>query len=98
MTPQRERTASAATVSFACLAMLVSYLPFSAANGALGAIAATTGAHTSDLQWVTDAFAAALGATVLSAGVLGDLYGRRRLVVLGLGLTFVGTALDVVAG
>jgi MFS family permease len=94
----RERTASAATVGFACLAMLVSYLPFSAANGALGAIAATTGAHTSDLQWVTDAFAVALGATVLSAGVLGDLYGRRPIAVLGLGLTVVGTMLDVVAG
>ncbi|MCU7730733.1 MFS transporter [Actinoplanes sp. KI2] len=78
--------------------MLVSYLPFSAANGALGAIAATTGAHTSDLQWVTDAFAVALGATVLSAGVLGDLYGRRRIAVLGLGLTVAGTSLDVVAG
>jgi MFS family permease len=78
--------------------MLVSYLPFSAANGALGAIAGTTGAHTSDLQWVTDAFAVALGATVLSAGVLGDLYGRRRIAVLGLGLTVVGTMLDVVAG
>lgn len=94
----REHPASAATVGFACLAMLVSYLPFSAANGALGAIAATTGAHTADLQWVTDAFAVALGATVLSAGVLGDLYGRRRIAVLGLGLTVVGTVLDVVAG
>lgn len=95
---ERERTASAATVGFACLAMLVSYLPFSAANGALGAIAATTGARTPDLQWVTDAFAVALGATVLSAGVFGDVYGRRLVAVLGLGLTVVGTMLDVVAG
>src|SRR5438067_5030694 len=98
MSRERERTASAATVGFACLAMLISYLPFSAANGALGTIAGTMGAHTSDLQWVTDAFAVALGATVLSAGVLGDLYGRRRVAVLGLGLTVVGTMLDVVAG
>jgi MFS family permease len=98
MSRERERTVSAATVGFACLAMLVSYLPFSAANGALGTIAASTGAQTSDLQWVTDAFAVALGATVLSAGVLGDLYGRRRIAVLGLGLTIVGTTLDVVAG
>jgi len=98
MSPEQARTASAATVGFACLAMLVSYLPFSAANGALGAIAATSGAQTADLQWVTDAFAVALGATVLSAGVLGDLYGRRRIAVLGLGLTVAGTTLDVVAG
>ena len=98
MDEQRGHPTSAGTVGFACLAMLVSYLPFSAANGALGAIAATTGAHTSDLQWVTDSFAVALAATVLSAGVLGDLYGRRRMTLLGLGLTGVGTALDVLAG
>ena len=30
--------------------------------------------------------------------MLGDLYGRRRIAVLGLGLTVVGTMLDVVAG
>jgi MFS family permease len=72
--------------------MLVSCLPFSAANGALGEIAGATGAQTADLQWVTDAFAVALGATVLSAGVLGDLYGRRRTAVSGLGLTVVGSA------
>ena len=43
------------TVAFACAAMLVSYLPFSAVNGVLGTIGATTGASTGDLQWVTDA-------------------------------------------
>jgi hypothetical protein len=43
MNRERKGTASAATVGFACLAMLVCYLPFSAANGALGAIAAATG-------------------------------------------------------
>ncbi|MFI7598619.1 MFS transporter [Actinoplanes sp. NPDC049681] len=68
--------------------MLISYLPFSAA----------TGADTPDLPWVTDAFAVVLGATVLSAGVLGDLFGRPRMALLGLVLTVAGAALDVVAG
>src|ERR1700755_866905 len=85
------------TVLFASLAMLVSYLPFSAANGALGQIAATTGAQTFDLQWVTDAFAVALGAAVLSAGVLGDLFGRRRIAIIGLALTAAGSVVDVSA-
>nr|BFE57138.1 hypothetical protein GCM10020063_016640 [Dactylosporangium thailandense] len=56
------------TVAFACAAMLVSYLPFSAVNGALGAVAAATGAGTLRLQWVSDAFAVALAAVVLPAG------------------------------
>jgi len=51
------------------------------------------GAGTSDLQWVTDAYAVALAATVLSAGVLADLYGRRRITTAGLALTVAGSAL-----
>lgn len=87
-----------ASVLFACLAMAVSYLPFSASNGALGLIAQSTGADTAQLQWVPDAFAIALGATVLSAGVLGDILGRRRVVVWGLSLTAVGSGVAFLAG
>lgn len=57
----------AATVGFACAAMPVSYLPFSAANGVLGILAARTGATTDALQWVPDAFAVTVAATVLPA-------------------------------
>ena len=61
-----------ATVGFAATAMLVSYLPFSATNGVLGSIGAATGAGTSTLQWVTDAFTVALTGGVLSGGVLAE--------------------------
>ncbi|TDD79549.1 MFS transporter [Actinomadura darangshiensis] len=88
----------APTIAFACAAMLVSYLPFSAANGALGTIAAATGAATWQLQWVSDAFAVALGATVLSGGVLSDLFGRRRITLGGLLLTALGAATGFAAG
>lgn len=97
MSAATHRTPSS-TVKFACLAMLVSYLPFSAVNGALGTIGATTGADTADLQWLTDAFALALAATVLSAGVIGDLVGRRSVTLAGLGLTALGAAVAVTAG
>ncbi len=40
------RRSTAATVAFACAAMLVSYLPFSAVNGVLGAIGASSGVGT----------------------------------------------------
>lgn len=91
-----QRTAS--TTAFACAAMMVSYLPFSAANGMLGTIAGTTGAGTGQLQWVSDAFAVALAATVLSGGLLGDLWGRRRVTVAGLGLTAAGAVVGLAAG
>jgi MFS family permease len=87
-----------ATVTFACAAMLVSYLPYSAANAVLGTLAHVTGATTDELQWVSDAFAVAVAATVLSAGVLGDVFGRRRLALVGLALTALGAAVGLGAG
>lgn len=78
--------------------MLVSYLPFSAVNGVLGAVRAGTGASTAGLQWVSAAFTVALVGAVLSGGVLGDLHGRRRVALGGLGLTVVGTVLGFLAG
>ncbi|MCW2635913.1 MAG: Major facilitator permease [Blastococcus sp.] len=38
----------------------------------------------SQLQWVVDVYALALAALVLGAGSLADLYGRRRLYLVGL--------------
>jgi len=38
----------------------------------------------SDLQWVVDAYALTLAAFLLTAGSLADMYGRRRLYLVGL--------------
>ncbi|HWO61071.1 MAG TPA: MFS transporter [Umezawaea sp.] len=88
----------AVTASFACAAMLVSYLPFSAVNGVLGAIGTTMAASTANLQWVASAFTVALVGVILSGGVLGDLYGRRRVTLIGLAFTVAGTAIGFLAG
>src|SRR5260221_1831859 len=77
------RRSTAATGAFACAAMLVSYLPFSAVNGVLGAVGASSGVGTHQLQWVTDAFTVALTGAVLSGGVLADRYGPRLSGALG---------------
>ncbi|MBV8221519.1 MAG: MFS transporter [Solirubrobacterales bacterium] len=86
------------TIAFACVAMLVCYLPFSAVNGVLGAIGASTGASTSDLQWVTDAFTVALAGTVLSGGVLAARCGPARVTLAGLTLTGLGSVLGLISG
>ncbi|QAY58579.1 MFS transporter [Microbacterium protaetiae] len=96
-TPERQRSGSA-TIAFAWIAMLVSYLPFSAVNGGLGLIGADAQASTADLQWVTDAFTVALVAAVLAGGRLGDRFGRRRTTLLGLVLTSACSAIGLIAG
>ncbi len=46
----------------------------------------------SDLQWVVDAYAVALAATLLLMGSLADRYGRRLLFTIGLVIFTLGSA------
>ena len=53
-------------------------------NVALPDIQSALHSSFSDLQWVVDAYALTLAALLLTAGSLADLFGRRRLFVIGL--------------
>jgi EmrB/QacA subfamily drug resistance transporter len=53
-------------------------------NVALPDIATDLGTTFGQLQWVVDIYALALAALVLGAGSLADLYGRRKLYLIGL--------------
>ena len=53
-------------------------------NVALPAIQSSLKASFSDLQWVVDAYALMLAVLLLTTGALADLFGRRRLFVIGL--------------
>jgi EmrB/QacA subfamily drug resistance transporter len=53
-------------------------------NVALPDMATDLGTSSGQLQWVVDVYALALAALVLGAGSLADLYGRRRLYLIGL--------------
>ena len=46
-----------------------------------------------DVQWVVDAYALALAASLLTSGVLADRYGRRRLFLIGLVVFTLGSLL-----
>lgn len=51
---------------------------------ALPTLSAKLGATISDLQWIAAAYTLALGGLLLPGGVLGDRYGRKRLLLVGL--------------
>jgi EmrB/QacA subfamily drug resistance transporter len=53
-------------------------------NVALPDMATDLGTSFSQLQWVVDVYALALAALVLGAGSLADLFGRRKLYLIGL--------------
>jgi MFS family permease len=74
------------------LATLLAALGTSIANVALPTLALAFDAPFQDVQWVVLAYLLALTALVVSAGRLGDVTGRRRLMLAGLSL-FTGASL-----
>ena len=62
----------------------LAFLDGTVVNVALPAIAEDLDTELSGLQWTLDAYLVTLSALLLLGGSLGDLYGRRRMFVLGL--------------
>jgi EmrB/QacA subfamily drug resistance transporter len=61
-------------------------LDITVVNVALPDIQRSLNASFSDLQWVIDAYSLTLAAFLLTAGVIGDIYGRRTIFAVGLGI------------
>lgn len=66
------------------LASFVAFLDGSIVNVALPAIMRTFGGGLATQQWVIDAYAITLGAFMLIAGSFSDLFGRKRILRIGL--------------
>lgn len=95
MAGPRDRGLTLLVVS-AGTAMLL--LDVTVVNVALPAIQADLHATFGELQWVIDAYALALAATLLTAGALADRLGRRAVFAAGLVLFTVCSALCGAAG
>ncbi len=67
-----------------CLAAAIVWFAAASLPVATPAIAADLGGSVSTLQWANTAFALTCGALVIAAGRFGDIFGRRRMLDLGL--------------
>jgi len=80
------------TLIAVCTATFMLLLDITIVNVALPAIQRALKASFSDLQWVVDAYALGLATCVLTAGALADLFGRKRLFLLGIALFTAASA------
>jgi EmrB/QacA subfamily drug resistance transporter len=67
-----------------CLGAFVINVDTTIVNIALPALTRQLGATTTDLQWIVDGYNLAFAALVLAAGSLGDRFGRRPALLVGL--------------
>ncbi|MGY2262546.1 MFS transporter [Pseudomonas sp. SDO55104_S430] len=89
---QRIRSVRWALVSLS-LSMLLSSLGTSIANVGLPTLAQVFDASFQQVQWIVLAYLLAITTLIVSVGRLGDLVGRRRLLLSGIGLFTVASAL-----
>jgi EmrB/QacA subfamily drug resistance transporter len=76
-----------------CVAVFMLLLDITVVNVALPNIEKELHTSFTDLQWVVDAYALTLAATMLNAGSLGDLIGRKRVFLVAIALFAAASAL-----
>lgn len=81
-----------AVLGVACLGVLLVVSAIASINVALPEIGTQLHASQTDLQWIVDAYTVTLAALLLPAGAIGDRYGRKATLLVGLVL-FGGSSL-----
>jgi EmrB/QacA subfamily drug resistance transporter len=77
-----------------CFTLLLVGIDNTILNVALPRLAESLGASTSALQWIVDSYVLVFAGMLLTAGTLGDNFGRRRSLVGGLLVFGLGSALS----
>jgi MFS family permease len=80
------------------MSLLVVTLDNTILNVALPTIREDLEASSSELQWIVDSYLLVFAGLLLTAGSLGDRFGRRRALFLGLGVFGTGSLLAAISG
>lgn len=76
---------------FICISLLVVALDNTILNVAIPSISADLNASASELQWIVDGYVLVFAALLLTLGALGDRFGRKRALQVGLVLFAFGS-------
>jgi EmrB/QacA subfamily drug resistance transporter len=84
-------------LSLLCTSLMIVIIGNTTLNVALPTLARELDATTSDLQWMVDAYSLVFAGMLLTAGALGDRFGRKGALQLGLVLFGIGAVVAAVA-
>ncbi|MGW8888992.1 MFS transporter [Streptomyces sp. NPDC055749] len=84
--PARRTTSTWAVVLAACTGQFLVVLDMSVVNVALPSMRTDLALSAAALQWVINAYAIAFAGFLLLGGRAGDIYGRKRMFLIGLGV------------
>jgi len=86
------------TLAGTCAGLFLLMLDSTVVALALPSIRDDVGASSAGLQWVMNGYLLAITVFVVTAGRLGDMFGRRRLFIAGTAVFALGSALSGAAG
>jgi EmrB/QacA subfamily drug resistance transporter len=92
---RRDRTSLALTVL--CTILFLTFLDNTIVSVALGNIWNTMHTSVAQLQWVVGAYALTFASAMLAFGMIGDEFGRKRVMLTGAGVFCAGSVLSAVA-
>ena len=86
-----------AALGVLCLSLVVIGLDNTVLNVALPTLQRDLDASTSGLQWIVDSYMLVFAGLLLTAGALGDAFGRKRALTAGLVIFAAGSGLSALA-
>jgi len=81
-----------------CLSLVMVVMAVSGLNVALPTLQAELGASATVLQWIVDSYALVFAGLLLAAGALGDRFGRKGALLVGLAVFAAGALISGLAG
>jgi EmrB/QacA subfamily drug resistance transporter len=81
-----------------CFILFLTFLDNTVISATLSDVQSSLHAGVAQLQWVVSGYALAFASLMLMAGTLGDLYGRKRLMLVGVVIFCGGSVLSALAG
>src|SRR6266540_4703292 len=76
-----------------CFALAMAMLDNTVVNVALPTISRELGAGVSELQWIVDGYVLVFASLLLTGGIAGDRYGRKKIFLAGLVIFTLASAL-----
>jgi EmrB/QacA subfamily drug resistance transporter len=93
----RQRHSRGAALAAVCAILFLTFLDNTIVSVALADIQSALRVSVSGLQWVVDGYMLAFAALMLTGGTLGDLFGRKKVMLAGVAIFCAGSLVAAVA-
>src|SRR5438045_9048588 len=93
----RQRHARAAALAALCAILFLTFLDNTIVSVVLADIQSSLSTSVTGLQWIVDGYMLAFAALMLSGGTLGHLFGRKKVMLIGVAAFCAGSIAAAVA-